>query len=287
MNPVAGVRKAPASILAKVMTAEGAASDVVYTGGKGQGVEMAAAGVDDGYDLVVAVGGDGTVNEVAQGVIGSGVPMGVVPCGSGNALARFLGLPDDPAAACRLMMLGSTRTLDVGRIGDHVFISSAGIGIDAEVCRTFNSRPGSRRGLLPYVVAGFLKSLTYKPSTVQMVMDGTTRRGRPVLLAFSNTGRFGNGVTIAPAARADDGLLDICFIEDIGFWKLLWHSRRLFTGTVDRMPGYTGYQTASCRIECEVAPLFQVDGEDVQSTVTTLDVSVEPAALTLAAPEAS
>lgn len=287
VNPVAGLRNAPREAIATEMAAAGVEFEIVETEGKGHGTELAKGARARGWDMVAAVGGDGTMNEVGRGLMGSGVPLGVVPCGSGNALARFLRVPLKPARACKALAGADFRAFDVGRIGGEIFLSSAGIGLDAEVCARFNRRRANRRGLLRYVMASASAFAAFQPVEVALELgDGTTFRSRPTLLSIANTGHFGNGARIAPEALADDGKLDVCVVEPGGAISAVWHSRRLFTGSMDRMPGYRRYRTERCRIVCPAPPLFQIDGEDVQAQTATLDVSVEPRALKVAVPRA-
>lgn len=259
--------------------------EIVETEYRGHGAVLASAAAAEGWDLVVAVGGDGTANEVGKGVMGTTAALGVVPAGSGNALARFLGIPAKPDAACRILHEADIRTLDVGRIANDIFISSAGIGLDAHICRRFNGRPGGRRGLTPYLITGLQALMTFEPVELRIVLsDGRTFETCPAMVTLSNTGCFGNGVTIAPAARPDDGLLDVCIVQPRSVLQGMWDSRRLFTGTIDRIAGFDAYQTTGCRIECSEPPLYQIDGEEVQADTSTLEVSIAAQALRVAVP---
>lgn len=250
----------------------------------GDATRLAEDGVASGCDAVVAVGGDGTLNEVGRALIGTGVPMGVIPTGSGNALARALGISLDRRIACKQLSAGRVRSIDVGRFGCETFLSTAGAGLDAVVCRRFNHRSG-RRGILPYIrhsVGGFL---SYKAEPVRIYLDGSEEgiEIRPTLLTVANTPTFGYGATIAPGASPDDGFLDVVVVEGMTVFRAASNAHRLFNGTFDRAPGVTMYRVKHLRIEREEPGVIQVDGETREGGAT-LDVSVVPGGLQVIVP---
>lgn len=259
--------------------------DLVITEGPGEAEDRARSARRDGYDLVVAAGGDGTVNEVARGLIEDPVPLGIVPLGSGNALARALGIPLRTEDAVAGLLSPSIRAIDVGRIGDDVFLSTAGTGIDAEICYRFN-QSRSRRGFWPYLYTCVVAISGFRPEPLELeYADGSRQRVRPFLLALANTSQYGYGATIAPDARPDDGELDVCVIEDLTLTRALFNARRLFDGTIDRMPGVTTRKTKSVRIRRDSARHIQVDGEAVLGGIE-VEVVLMPKALQVALPAA-
>ena len=169
--------------------------------------------------------------------------------GSGNALARALGLPIDPAKALGEILDGDVRAIDVGTVAGRHFFSTAGVGLDAAVCHLYASRPDRRRGFLPYLALTLRAYLSYVPvETVITLADGVEIRTHPTIATVANTSQFGNGAIIAPEALPDDGVLDLCVIDDTGVLRALWHSRRLFRGTIDRMPGVRLFRSRCIRI---------------------------------------
>ncbi len=281
-NPLAGNRRGDVeAVIRGVLSGTGIVFETVCTAYRGHGTVLAREAADEGVGLVVAVGGDGTLNEVGRGLVERETALGLLPLGSGNALARALGISLDPAQACRALLQADVRPMDVGRIGDKIFFSTAGVGLDAEVCWRYNNRSG-RRGLLPYVALSVAAFWSYTPKEVEVILDGgATVRTRPAILTVANTAQYGNGVIIAPGARPDDGLLDLCVIEDVGPLRALGHIPRLFTGTVDRMSGVRLFQTRALRIVQPAPGPLQVDGEAVAGDAT-LDVEALPGAIRFA-----
>ena len=285
VNPFAGTSRGDISAtIGRVMGRPGSLYEIARTRGAGQAVELAREGADRGARIVVAVGGDGTINEVGRGLLGTETALGVVPLGSGNALARGLGIPLDPAKACGVLLDGRLRAIDVGRMGDAAFFSTAGISLDAEVSWRYNTRARGPRGFLPYVGLTLASFGSYEPEQVLISADGGPELAvRPLILTVANASRFGNGAIIAPQARPDDGVLDICIIEKRHIARTLWHARRLFTGSIDRMPGVRLVRGRTFRIERPSRGRCQVDGEPLLGG-PVLDVSVEPGAMRVVVP---
>ena len=287
INETAGRGRADLTGLLENALGRSAAADLHYTEHRGHAEEIARGAARDGYDLVVAVGGDGTINEVARTLLHTQTALGVIPTGSGNAIARTFGIPLDPLAACRFLLDASRpdclHALDVGFISNLCFVSTAGIGVDAAVCSLYAQRRG-RRGLLPYVSSSLRAFARFHPEEVTITVDGGTAfRARPALVTVANSAQFGYGAVIAPGARPDDGVLDLCVFEGLNAPRLLWHSRRLFTGGIDKTPGLRRLQARTVRIERANPGPIQVDGEAFDAEAA-LDIRVDPGALRVLAP---
>ncbi len=257
--------------------------DIRHTEYPGHAQELARAAIDDGTHLIVAVGGDGTVNEVARGLLNSEAALGVIPAGSGNAFARTLGIPLHPPDACRVLFaepVPHPRTIDAGTIDGHCFLTTAGIGIDALTCSIYANRgEGSRRGLLPYLRAVFQASRQFAPGEVTITVDDDAPvHLTPALVTVANGGQFGYGAVIAPGAHMDDGELDLRVIGARSSIRLLWDCRRLFTGSIDHVSGLRSWRGRSIRIERGQPGPIQVDGE-VFEAGTLLEINVIPEAL--------
>lgn len=284
MNPKAGVRH---NIHIRVVAAcekLGIDFTLELTQYPGHATELAKDALLGDFDLVVAIGGDGTINEVGRALVGRDMPMGVVPSGSGNAFARALGLSFDPAQACKAFAQPEIRKLDVGRVDGTVFFSTAGLGIDAEVVRGYAARTG-RRGLLPYVFLTVQALKTFRPEPMFLVLDsGKAIERCPFLIAVANTSQYGSGITIAPGAVPDDGLLDVCVVTHPGCIRLALNAHRLFTGTFDRMPGVEMFRAKKVCIKRQTEGWFQFDGE-AQKGAKTHEFEILPGALKLALPK--
>lgn len=262
-------------------------ADVRHTEYRGHAEELARSATTDGINLVVAVGGDGTVNEVGRALLNTKSVLGVVPTGSGNAFARVFGVPLQPRAACQFLFAGprrEARAIDAGFIDNHCFLSSAGIGIDAQTCSIYASRARTRRGLLPYLTSLVKACRRYQPIEVTIAVDGDTPiRTTPALVTIANGDRYGYGALIAPGAEPDDGELDLCVFGARSTIRLLWDCRRLFIGGIERTPDLLRLRGRTIRIDRGQPGPIQADGEAFDAEAV-LDIRVEPGALLVAAP---
>ncbi len=283
VNPRAGTRGIDVdTVIRETLGGSGVAFEVKRTTHRRHALELARAAADEGIALVVAAGGDGTVNEVASGLVGSQTALGILPVGSGNGFARGLGVPMDPVRACRGLLDADVRSIDAGRIAGQYFFSTAGLGLDAEVSWLYDSKPDRRRGFLPYVALTARALLTFVPDEVTVTLDdATTIRTFPTVLTVANTAQYGSGAVIAPGALPDDGLLDLCVVEDFSLLRAMRHSHRLFTGTIDRMPGVRLFRFRRLQITRTAPGRLQADGEALEGAAV-LDVEVIPQAIQVA-----
>jgi len=281
INPVAGGR--PGAVggrveLARRVAADcGEAADVSVTEAPGHARARAKAARENGARLIVAWGGDGTVNEVASEVAFTGVPIAIVSGGSGNGLARELGVAADPEQALRAAIGARPRTIDVGEIDGRLFVNIAGLGLDAYVASQFNAS-GTRRGLAGYIGCTARALLQYVPCRYEITTPGARLTPRALLVTLANSPQFGNGVRIAPAAKVDDGLLDLVVVEERSRLASICRLPRLLAGSVDRIAAWSSRPVEQVTIESDRPMLFHVDGEPVQGG-TRLLARVHPGAL--------
>jgi YegS/Rv2252/BmrU family lipid kinase len=286
INPISGGvspdrARARAELASTIVDTRGNPAQVFVTERRGHARELAVAAVQQGARLVLAWGGDGTINEVASALAFQDVPFGIVPAGSGNGLARELGVDHSPARAIADALRAEPRRMDLGEINERVFVNIAGIGFDAYVADAFDRRGSGRRGLAGYVGIGVRAIGTYVPQRYAVTIGQTRFESRAILVTIANSEQFGNGARIAPGARVDDGLLDLVVVEERARWRTLLQLPRLFNGKADRIPGCTIRRIDRARIESETPMLFHVDGEPVQGC-TRIDVRVHPGALRVA-----
>jgi YegS/Rv2252/BmrU family lipid kinase len=282
INPIAGgvrpdVARARAELASAIVDRHGDPAEVFVTERAGHARDLAKAAVARGARLVMAWGGDGTINEVASALAFGEVPLGLVPAGSGNGLARQLGVPKKAADAIRLAIAAEPRRIDVGELNDRLFVNAAGIGIDAHVASRFNENYG-RRGFPMYVRVTATALVTYQPNEYTITAAGQRTQVRAVLVTAANSAEFGNGACIAPGARVDDGLLDLVVLEERSRLRTIVNLPRLFTGTVQRVPGCTITRVDRAMIESDRPMTFHVDGEPVAGG-TSLRLRVHPGAL--------
>lgn len=288
INPISGgirpdAARDRAEMAATIVDRHGNPAEVFVTERAGHAKELAKAAVARGADLVMAWGGDGTINEVASALVFGDVPLGIVPAGSGNGLARQLRIGTRPAEAIRHAIGAAPRRIDVGELGDRLFVNVAGIGLDAHVAWKFNEAATRRRGLLTYASISSRALLSYTPSTYRIrIGDEACPPVRAVLVTVANSSEFGNGAIIAPDAQVDDGELDLVVMEEHSRLNTVAQLPRLFQGTVHRAKGCTLRRITRATIESDQPMKFHVDGEPVQGG-TSLRVRVHAGALYVAA----
>jgi YegS/Rv2252/BmrU family lipid kinase len=237
---------------------------------RGHARELAADAAATGARLVMAWGGDGTVNEVASALAGGETALGIIPAGSGNGLARHLGVARQPGKAISQALAAVPRKIDVGELGGRVFASVAGIGFDAHIAGCFDRDVSGRRGLSTYARITVRELWGYEPAVYRIDertnerVTGTARDRRALLITFANSAQFGNGARIAPAARVDDGRLDMVVFEEVSRFATVCGLPRLFNGTVGRLRGVSTEQITEATVEAAQPIAFHVDGEPVQ-----------------------
>ncbi|HEY8476232.1 MAG TPA: diacylglycerol kinase family protein, partial [Chloroflexota bacterium] len=225
-NPAAGQRDRRADVQAVMHFLMDRGWDVALdtTSGRGTATALAARAVDDGRNVVLVAGGDGTLNEAIQALAHTDVALGVLPSGTGNVWAKELRLPEDNAlAAARLLADGVIRSMDLGLAGQRYFMLMAGVGFDAEVTRAVEAKLKRRLGVLAFILTGVPTALQLPGARATIAVDGRRFRRRLILLVVGNTRVWGGGFQITDVARADDGLLDACLFEGRGLFAKARH----------------------------------------------------------------
>jgi diacylglycerol kinase (ATP) len=286
MNPRAGVRLP--GVREAVERGRPAWRDyaVFLTREPGHATELAREALAGGADVVIAVGGDGTVNEVARSLLGSHAALGIVPAGSGNGLARALRLPLRPDRALAVLETALSRPIDVGLLDGRLFLNVAGIGFDAAVGHAFHEhgRRGGRRGLLGYLRLSLRELGRYRPQPLTIEAEGHERvESAPFVLTFANGPQYGSGAVINPAAKLDDGRLELVTFEIGPVRELLAAAPRLFTGGLDRSPRYRRRATARAVITAATPFFVHLDGDPVPAA-NRVTLELRHRALQLLAP---
>lgn len=255
--------------------------EVQVTTARGDAVEKAKNALNRQYNLVVAVGGDGTVNEVACALVGSEAALGIIPIGSGDGIARGLGIPLTLRRAIRTLCQGRIKKIDVGLVQGRYFFAVAGLGFDAVVGKMFDESPV--RGALPYFYFGIREFFNYEPVEYQLKFENQVIRKKALILTVANLNQFGNHAIIAPSAKPDDGLLDICLIKDINAFRAAVSLPKLFTGNLVNSKYYEYFQTREVEITRPFPAPIHVDGEvfDGPASVT---IKLLPKALSVIIP---
>lgn len=274
INPIAGSGRtrtigACVDLASRVLAEHGYDAEVLITEGPSSASEFSLNAVKKGVDLLVAWGGDGTVNGVACAAADANITFAIVPGGSGNGLARDLGLPFDPAAALKVAASGSVRRIDAGDLHGSLFFNVAGIGFDARIAERLAS-PGHRRGLLGYIIATSGELRDYAPSTYSIRgarnVQGAAHMAdivdhRALFIALANSRQYGNGAQIAPQALLDDGMIEVVVVEPQSGVSIMKQVPAFFRGTLREGPGILMRSAASAEISGEQPIRFHVDGE--------------------------
>jgi YegS/Rv2252/BmrU family lipid kinase len=254
----------------------------------GEAGEVAAQAAAAGVKLVLSLGGDGTANEVASGLLGTETALGLVPVGSGNGLARTLGIPLDPDRALPLLAGGLVRRMDVGTANGRPFLNVSGAGFDAEVGADFHDhgKRGGRRGVLTYVRLSLSRTWSYRAES--WVLDAGAERfeGRALVVACMNGQQYGGGAVMAPGARLDDGLLDIVVIEDAPQFEVVWNATRLFLGGIEKFRRYRRFPAAAATLRATGPFLHHRDGEP-EPPQEAVEFGLRPGALWILVPRAT
>ncbi|MDI9637407.1 diacylglycerol kinase family lipid kinase [Kamptonema cortianum] len=243
---------------------------------------LARRAAGEGYDIVAAAGGDGTVNEVASALIGSEAVLGILPMGTGNDLARTIGVGTDLKRAAECIATGTVREIDCGRVGNGYFVNVAGCGFDAQVATKINSGFKFLKGRPAYLAAVMSTLLSYRPIPINLTVDGIQHQLEVMLCAVANAKCYGGGMMIAPQADLSDGLLDVVVVKSVGKLEFLRAFPRVFSGNHLSHPKVESFRGKSIRIESAVDAPVLADGEEIGTT--PVEFEVVPRALKVLVP---
>ncbi len=292
-NPVAGQHEIGAELdnLRLYLDRLGWHTSLVQTTGAGDAARFAEKAVKTGADMVIAVGGDGTLGEVCSGVAGSDCPVGLLPVGTGNVWARQLGIPYwTPLAqnalmdAARMLVDGQLRSVDLGTVHDRRFLLWCGVGFDAQVAAEVEPHRDLRRsfGNITYAVAIAAMSLSMRGERVTLRIDQRVMRQRIIMALVSNAKFYGGSVSVAPQARLDDGLLDVLVFRGNNNLDIIRHVGMVVSGHQELDPKLEVYRAREIVIEGDNPIPIHVDGDPQGSTPVM--ISVEPRCLSIVTP---
>ncbi len=300
INPTAGSRKRRNRGLSSIeqflskssQTDSGIDCDLKTIKTKGGGTQLSAEALSDGSDVVVAVGGDGTVNEVASALVNTDIPLGVIPMGSGNGFARSMKIPLNLKIACQTIIEGRDEKIDVGQVEggtftpcatSRYFFATAGVGLDALISWEYNREFKKWRGMLPYIYLTVKNTFSFEPEEITLQMGKKSMSTSPLIVTAANTCQYGGGAIIAPDASPFDGLLDICILGKISPAAALLHWHKLFSGEIKKMPHYHTHQSEKLTIIRKKPGPFHIDGEP-QDGPEELSLRIIPKALKVRIP---
>jgi diacylglycerol kinase (ATP) len=259
---------------------------VVATAAAGHATHLARDAVNEGCDRIVAVGGDGTMNEVAQALVHTSSALGFVPCGSGNGLARHLRVPIRLQQALETAVATSSAitAIDTATANGHPFFNAMGCGFDAEISQRFNRL--KRRGLPAYVRTGLAAFIQRRSEHVTVRSRQHSFSSEILLIAVANSEQYGNGAIIAPGATVSDGQMDLVAIKPVSVWSAIPLAGRLFLGSLYRSAHVVHVRSSHFSITRSNAGTIHTDGE-THETSATIDICVRPRSLRIIVPAGS
>ena len=280
LNPVAGVggRRDFLQMIADACNEKKVKFKILFTRDRGDAKKIIEKKFDK-FDVFVAVGGDGTMNEVASALAGTTGIMGLIPAGSGNALGRELGISMKPEMAVLQLLNGHPIFIDTGLVNGRRFMI-CGLGFDDHIARCFAKV--INRGPIPYFKVTMKEFFSYKSETYSVEMDGISKSYKSFVMTLANTAQYGNNAFIAPKASLTDGVLDFCTLRPFGFFRALDLGIRLFNKTIDKSGFCTYFKTKSLVINGNNLN-FHVDGEPVKNS-EPLHISIDPLSLNIIVP---
>lgn len=262
--------------------------DIIKTKYQGHATEIAEQAVAQGIDIVCAIGGDGTVNEIAQSLVHTNTALAIIPCGSGNGLARHLHIPVDPVGAIKVINQGLTSHMDYGLINRHPFFCTCGVGFDAFISMKFAQ--AGKRGPVTYAENVLKNGLNYNPEKYEIDIFGENggdekehKSYNAFLISCANASQYGNNAYIAPMASVHDGLLDVTIIEPFNVIEAPQIAIQLFSGTIDKNSLIKSFRCKKVKIRRKSPGAIHYDGDPIV-VGKNIEVSIVPEGLLCVSP---
>lgn len=254
---------------------------IEYTSQRGHATDLARQAVEQGIQKVIACGGDGTVNEVAQGLVHTSSAMGILPMGSGNGLARHLQIPLDKSRALELLHKHHTISMDTLLINGHRAVNVAGIGFDAHVASLFGK--DGKRGLTGYARLVLKEFNQFKEFETKVFLDGKPGEHQAFVVAMANSSQFGNNARVAPQASVCDGVMDVCFIRKVPFIKAVGFATKLFMGNLDKSRFVEIIKVKEFKAALSTPMPYHIDGEPF-AAASSFEVRMDEGSLQVMVP---
>lgn len=256
------------------------AFSIQYTQRRGHATELSGTAAQEGFDRVIAVGGDGTINEVAQGLLNSPVPMGIVPRGSGNGLGRHLGIPLKTTDAINAIFDSEILAMDIFTVNGKLSLNVSGLGFDGHITNLFGIK--STRGFIGYITLTIQEFFKFREFNTTITTESTTLNRNAFIIAIANSSQYGNNALIAPLASVCDGLLHINILRKVPLYRLDF-IYAFFSGKLEQSSFCEIIETKSVEISTASKVAFHVDGEACGEE-DTFSIKLYPAALRILHP---
>jgi diacylglycerol kinase (ATP) len=283
INPISG--RSRKKRIGKIISEVFSPDEVVirYTKKPGHGYKIARRCVRENVHCCIAVGGDGTVNEVASALVNTQTVLGIIPAGSGNGLANYLKIPANRRQAIQMIVQNSIRTIDVGKLNNRYFFCTCGIGFDARVGHEFALR--KKRGLMGYVRSAIRQFIRYQPKKYCLKIDGQKQKVEAFLITIANSGQYGNNVYISPGARIDDGQLDVCIVKPFPKVAVFPLGIKLLGKKIDQSPYHEVIRGKKITLTGKKKKQrIHIDGESLRIS-GKIKIQIKPGALKVIAPD--
>lgn len=253
-------------------------SEILFTKHKGHFTSLAKEAAKESCDAVVIVGGDGSVNEAVQGLIGTKTALGIIPIGSGNGFARHLNIPMSLKLAVERINQFKLKQIDTAKINNQVFVSISGLGFDAHIAEKFSL--AKSRGLWNYTKISIQEFFRYSEKNYKIRLDETDFEKKAFMIVFANANQFGNNFVIAPQAKIDDGLLDVCFVKKPKLYQIPYILFKIFRKEIHQTKFVEIKRAKQIRIELNDSVIMNIDGEAIIQN-DSLHIAINPLSLSV------
>ena len=284
INPISGTvpKKKIAGLIKKMFHPDLFETAIVVTEYAGHAIELTRRALEDGFDYIIAAGGDGTVNEVARTMVHSNSSLGIIPLGSGNGLARDLGISMDTKKAIATIIAGNTITIDYCKANEYAFFCTCGVGFDALVSERFSE--GKKRGPISYVKSAITEYIKFRPDTYKITLDdGTVIDEKAFLITCANASQYGNNAYIAPNANIQDGKMDVVVLTPLHPIDVGPITFQLFTKQIKNNHKASHYRSEKVLIKRGMPGPMHIDGEPIYAG-KEIAIETIPAGLHVIAP---
>ncbi len=277
VNPLAGKKdRSPAAEKIKKLLSASLNCELFFWRHLQQKEEIMRRLTKEDFSITAAMGGDGTINQAAQALVNSPKTFAIIPAGSGNGLARHLGIPLDPIRAASVIISGKEKLIDSCTMNGIFFFCASGVGFDAHISRLFAQ--SRKRGFFTYLRLSVREFFKYKPGVYSLSSGEKKIKRKAFLITIANASQYGNNAYIAPGADIADGLMDVCILYPFRLWHAPILALRLFTGTIHRSPLFETFRTKHLVIERDEPGPVHYDGEYCEAG-TILEYSILPSSL--------
>lgn len=263
VNPIAGGGKARALMpkIEKKFKEAGAEFDIYVTKGPKDAIEAAARAASEGFNIIVAVGGDGTVNEVLNGIVHTETALAAIHGGKGNDFATAVNMPRNLDNTCTALLRANTKYIDLGKVLGRYFINSVGVGFDAAVALRANQGVRPFKGVSAYIYSFLNMLYSYEPVEMTIDLGNGPVKNTPLLIAVGIGTAYGGGMKIVPDAIQDDGLFDVCVMDVMNRLSLIYHFPKVFSGTLKNLEQAGMYRASEVKLSLSEPRPLHLEGE--------------------------